>query len=70
MDNATAFGKKTIQPNDVLVSLKDSEFEFMIPRIEAELKSTFVVILLFFACVFASLRYSLYLPFMIPVLTV
>jgi len=40
MDNAHAAGKKTIQPQDVLVALKDTEFEFMIPRIEAELKST------------------------------
>ncbi|KAF1357026.1 histone-fold-containing protein [Delphinella strobiligena] len=38
MDNASGAGKKTIQPQDVLVALKDTEFEFMIPRIEAELK--------------------------------
>lgn len=41
MDNASGAGKKTIQPHDVLVALRDTEFDFMIPRIEAELKSTF-----------------------------
>lgn len=46
MDNASGAGKKTIQPQDVLVALKDTEFEFMIPRIEAELKSTFKMLTL------------------------
>lgn len=41
MENATGSGKKTIQPQDVLVALRDTEFDFMIPRIEAELKSMF-----------------------------
>ena len=32
-----ASGKKTIQPHDVIAGLKDLEFDFMIPRLEAEL---------------------------------
>lgn len=38
-ENASMAGKKTIQPNDVIIALKETEFEFMIPRLEAELKS-------------------------------
>jgi hypothetical protein len=40
-DNTQASGKKTIAPGDVLNALKDSEFETFLPRLEAELKSTY-----------------------------
>jgi hypothetical protein len=40
-ENAQAGGKKTIMPQDVIAALKDSEFEKFIPRLEAELKSSF-----------------------------
>ena len=40
-ENAQSGGKKTIAPQDVFNALKDCEFEDFIPRLEAELKSTF-----------------------------
>ncbi|GAB7348582.1 hypothetical protein MBLNU459_g6968t1 [Dothideomycetes sp. NU459] len=35
---ATLAGKKTIQPHDVIMALKDSELDAFIPKLEAELK--------------------------------
>jgi hypothetical protein len=34
--------KKTISPQDVMSALKDAELEGFLPRLEAELKSTFM----------------------------
>ena len=36
-------GKKTIQPRDVLDAVKELEFEAFLPRLEAELQSTFTM---------------------------
>ena len=35
--HTSASGKKTIQPHDVIAGLRDIEFDFMIPHLEAEL---------------------------------
>lgn len=40
-ENAQLAGKKTIQPADVLAALKEQEFEGMVEKLEAELKSEF-----------------------------
>lgn len=65
MENASGAGKKTIQPQDVLVALKDSEFEFMIPRIEAELKSTFEYLFSCFLIFLVFLTYLCFVSFLI-----
>jgi histone H3/H4 len=40
-ENAIRGGKKTINPKDVLEAVKELEFEGFLPRLEAELYSTF-----------------------------
>lgn len=40
-ENATMAGKKTIQPQDVMAALKEHEFDSFLPRLEAELQSTY-----------------------------